>query len=327
MSAVLSNPSLASQVGTRVDSAAKHNVAVRVSSALMACWCDDPANARNKIHQQKEKYAMFKNELVLNVSQSLNECGTIISSAKAYPHVVSNLGDMTTTTKNLLCILYHRSISGYDWMNFKNYIHSICMNNDPRMLTDLGIVVDTDNVDRSMREIKDLPYFTAMGYALTQAFACDLSGDTVGTVLIGGMQTVLNGAFEIRAGERVQWYFDFEEDFFYKQTTEDPNTKTRHLAGSRKITDKQLPDDIRNHNKYEKSVSQQNRENWNALQLGAVDGFPKNHVKKNIILPKPLKQLSNGGDHYADKIRVFALCINGGRPGDAIDIMMMTQCM
>ena len=30
-------------------------------------------------------------------------------------------------------------------------------------------------------------------------------------------------------------------------------------------------------------------------------------------------------DHYGDKIRVFAKCISGGRPYDAVDIMIMTQ--
>ena len=29
--------------------------------------------------------------------------------------------------------------------------------------------------------------------------------------------------------------------------------------------------------------------------------------------------------HYGDKIRVFAKCMVGGRPGDMVDIMIMTQ--
>ena len=32
-------------------------------------------------------------------------------------------------------------------------------------------------------------------------------------------------------------------------------------------------------------------------------------------------------DHYGDKIRVFAKCISGGRPFDAVDIMLMTQSL
>lgn len=32
-------------------------------------------------------------------------------------------------------------------------------------------------------------------------------------------------------------------------------------------------------------------------------------------------------DHYGDKIRVFAKCVSGGRPFDAVDIMLMTQSL
>jgi hypothetical protein len=32
-------------------------------------------------------------------------------------------------------------------------------------------------------------------------------------------------------------------------------------------------------------------------------------------------------DHYGDKIRIFAKCISGGRPFDAVDIMLMTQSL
>eukprot|EP00960_Hanusia_phi_P064815 765923-Hanusia_phi.AAC.10 len=44
------------------------------------------------------------------------------------------------------------------------------------------------------------------------AYASDLSGDNVGSVLIGGKATVLNGHFPCYTGELVQWYLDFERD-------------------------------------------------------------------------------------------------------------------
>ena len=40
-----------------------------------------------------------------------------------------------------------------------------------------------------------MPFFTAQGYALGTAWASQQTGDTVASVLIGGMQTVMNGAF------------------------------------------------------------------------------------------------------------------------------------
>lgn len=323
-----SYPGLAQATGTRVDSAAKHNIAVRVSGPLFACWCIDQKNPRNHLHREKMRYCMHKDELVLNVSQSLCDSSTIVSTAKAYPHVVTNLGDMTTATQNLLCLMYNFSQSGQDFLKFKSSLEQIVKLNDVNTLTEMGIVVDSESITKTMREIKDLPYFTAMGYALTTAYACDLTGDTVGTVIIGGMQTVLNGAFEVKAGEMVQWYFDFEEDFFYKKTTEDKINNTIHVLGSRKDAPKGTPlDTIRVQDHVDKSVSQINRENFAARGLGDIGSFPKNTHKTNIAFPKPYKLRCDGSEHYGDKIRVFAKCINGGRGGDTIDIMMMTQCM
>jgi hypothetical protein len=58
-------------------------------------------------------------------------------------------------------------------------------------------------------QIKSLPEFRCQGVALGQAWASYLSGDTVASVLVGGMMTVLNGHFAMHTGDEVQWYFDF----------------------------------------------------------------------------------------------------------------------
>ena len=338
MSLGYSYPGLAQATGTRVDSAAKHTLAVKVHTGLMSCWCEDQQNSRGHLHARKEKYTMNKDELVLNVSQPLNDNGTIITTAKAYPAVVSNLGDMTDEVKNLLCYLYHTSKTGMDFMKVKQEIANMTRQNTTDLLTRIGVVVqkNSETYKKVMREIQDLPYFTAMGYCLKMAYACDLTGDTVGTCLIGGMQTVMNGAFEIKSGEVVQWYFDFEEDMFYRENIEDKKTGLVHQKGSRKIfpnnpsTDGRLPptiEEIKEKDYVAPSLSQQNRKAFEDRNYrGDVDSFPKNFTKKNMIYPKPYKLLPDGSEHYGDKIRIFAKCINGGRGGDAIDIMLMTQC-
>ena len=45
-----------------------------------------------------------------------------------------------------------------------------------------------------------MPEFRCQGVALGQAFSSHLTGDTVATVLVGGMMTVMNGHFEMFAG-------------------------------------------------------------------------------------------------------------------------------
>ena len=338
MSLGYSYPGLAAATGTRVDSAAKHTLACRVSEPLMMTWCEDESNPRNHMHVQKMKYCMHKNDLVLNVSQSLNTGGTIVTMAKAYPSVVSNLGDMTAPTKDVISCLYHDARTGREFLDLKQRIHRAVAKNSRADLSGLVDRLDDTEWRRVSRELKDLPYFTAQGYALGIAYASNLTGDTVGTVLIGGMQTVMNGAFEMRAGQLVQWYFDFEADLFHRTTVEGRNGRT-HWEGSRKqdriensggggpwVAERQL-ERVRQSGQYKQPLGEEDRRRFHERELGDTTSFPKNYKKHNIAYPKPYVINSDGLDHYGDKIRIFAKCITGGRPFEMCDIMLMTQSL
>ena len=54
----------------------------------------------------------------------------------------------------------------------------------------------------------------AVGFANTLGYAHAYSGDTMTSVMIGGLRTVMNGDFEIFAGDLVQFYWAFEKDDF-----------------------------------------------------------------------------------------------------------------
>ena len=49
--------------------------------------------------------------------------------------------------------------------------------------------------------------YIPVGYANTLGYAHPNSGDTMTTVMIGGLRTVMNGDFEIFAGDLVQFYW------------------------------------------------------------------------------------------------------------------------
>lgn len=328
-----SYPGIAAATGTRVDSAAKHTMACRVNEGLMNCWCENQQSSRSHIHTYKMKYCMHKNDLVLNVGQSLNSAGTIIRSSKAYPSVVSNLGDMTLCGKRALMWLYHEGETASDFITKKGKLREWCQNPDQCLLLKQENACDRD---RASRELKDMPYFTAQGFALGLAYASNLSGDTVGTVMIGGMMTVMNGAFEMQAGEMVQWYFDFEENMFYTDSIE--NNSTLHVipSGTRKaktLESGNVSDNIVNVENFlqgSQKLADINRRVYNENQNGALDAFPMGGVserKKNIAYPKAYRLNENHKEHYADKIRIFAKCINGARPFEHVDIMLMTQSL
>ena len=73
--------SIGSSTHTRVDSAAKHIRQCKIHERLMVVWLGGP-QGQEAMHRQKNKYATMKDDLVLNVNESL---GVLSSHTDAYP--------------------------------------------------------------------------------------------------------------------------------------------------------------------------------------------------------------------------------------------------
>ena len=56
--------------------------------------------------------------------------------------------------------------------------------------------------------------YVPVGFANTLGWAHPNTGDTMTSVMIGGLRTVMNGDFELFTGDLVQWYWPFEVDCF-----------------------------------------------------------------------------------------------------------------
>ena len=63
-------------------------------------------------------------------------------------------------------------------------------------------------------QIENLLEFYVVGVSLGTAWAHPSSGDTVASVMVGGLKTVQNGAFPIHTNDLICIYFDDERDFF-----------------------------------------------------------------------------------------------------------------
>ena len=288
----------------------------------------DQRNARNVLHTNKMKYAVHKDELALNVGMPLTERGTILSSNYAYPSVVTTLGDMSTTAKKVLVGLYAEGKTGKKFIETKNRIADNCAS-EVKFKNAFKPKSDED-IHKTLTEIKNMPFFQAQGYALGTAYASSLSGDTVASVLIGGMATVMNGHWEARAGQMMQWYFEFEASAFELHSGKLP-------AGTRKKGTNLLFSDNQDHlqgflkaPKLDKHDDM--RQQFHKRQYGTEDSFGEpgtgpGSMKRNVAYPKPYMLDADGDDFYADKIRVFCKCINGGRPHEPIDVMLMVQSL
>ena len=185
--------SIGSSTHTRVDSAAKHIRQCKIHERLMLHWFPQP-NGQEAMHRQKNMYATMKDDLVLNVNESLN---VGFAPTDAYPSVVSNFTCLDPEMKKVIAKWYAKSTPAA----FCAYQKKI---QDKKLEDDLS----------KNRQMDSLPFFRAQGYALGRAEASMRSGDTVFSVLIGGQMTVRNGHFPMRPGQMVQWYFDFEEKGF-----------------------------------------------------------------------------------------------------------------
>ena len=98
-------PSIGTATGSRVDSAAKHIMACKVDSRLLGRWLEDPnsSDPTSYMHTNKMKFCRRKDEIVLNTTKKKNNQDT---SAKAYPMVVSTVGEMQPLTQYFISSLY-----------------------------------------------------------------------------------------------------------------------------------------------------------------------------------------------------------------------------
>jgi len=192
--------SLGSVTHTRVDSAAKHIRQCKINERLML----NLNNVTHDVmHRNKNKHATMKDDLVLNVNESL---GPLSSATEAYPSVMSNFSGLNSQIHTVVKEWYKQK-TPLDFHQFKAKIAD-----KPVEVLQAALGKNPDDV--AEKQIKMLPFFRAQGYALGRAEGCQRTGDTVFSVLIGGQITVNNGHFPMRPGQMVQWYFDFEADQF-----------------------------------------------------------------------------------------------------------------
>jgi hypothetical protein len=98
-------PGLGSTTGTRIDSAVKHIMMCKVDTRLLACWLTNPgSDAITALQSDKMKWCMHKDEIVLNTSK--NNLDIVI---KAYPMVITTVGDMKEPVRKYLVLIYGQS--------------------------------------------------------------------------------------------------------------------------------------------------------------------------------------------------------------------------
>lgn len=305
--------SLGTMTGTVVDSAAKHIRQCKVNTDLMGVWSS--CNPQ-ELHQNRYKYITHKDDLVLNVTQKIGRA--LSNKVDVYPSVVSTFADIDTNAQCAMMWLYDSDRP----QSFLAKVAALGGNDTPardRATAQIDTwaahhisstafnIVAPEKKSKFDSFIARLPYLQAQGYAQTIGYASAVSGDTVLSVLIGGIVTVRNGHFPMRCGQAVQWYFNFEKDLFSSQHNAAIGAGEWDI-GSRLAAvvpgAEPLPLTDRR---------------------GKMEGHP---LRTLFALPKPyVISSTTGNEHYGDKIRIFARCIGGGGAHEMVDLQLMTQSL
>jgi hypothetical protein len=318
-------PSLASATSTRVDSACKHIQQCRVSYDHMLDFVDNA----HELERNKMQYCVHKDEMAVGVARPWEKERVRHLPISAYPRIVSNLGDITTKPQHTLPLkmikyLYHFSTSLQkrkqiiDQMNHSPH-NNVAVHPNVRQAYFNDENGQPSNLVPHLSKMYD---FYPVGVANTLGYAHPNSGDTMSSVMIGGLRTLMNGDFEVYAGDLIQWYWTFESNCF----NEDGARKSI-TDNTGQVIDGGDPELDRHVQHQGPAHPQDARRMYNDLQYGAVQNSKAPSDKaKHVARIKPYIR-DDAQPRLYDWQRVFGIAISSARPNEMVDIKISRQSM
>jgi hypothetical protein len=170
--------------------------------------------------------------------------------------------------------------------------------------------------------VNQLRQFIPVGYSVGHAYAHSGVGDTMASVQVGGLRTVINGEFEVQTGDLIQMYIPSVESNFFNT-----NGGRKHVNIG--IITKPALALVRNTNTALHSTTKQRRDFYNRGN-GMVPGSDLSaRLKTGCFSMKPYLETLNDNGHvyYGDKMRVFARALSSARPFEPVDIMIARQSL
>jgi hypothetical protein len=318
-------PSLASATSTRVDSACKHIQQCRVSYDHMLDFVENS----HELERNKMQYCVHKDEMAVGVARPWMKERVRQLPISAYPRIISNLGDITTQPKHELPLkmikyLFHFSTS---LQKRKQIIDQM---NNPRnnTVTVHGTVRNPYFHDRNGVAVELTSYLSKMydfypvGVANTLGYAHPNSGDTMSSVMIGGLRTIMNGDFEVFAGDMIQWYWTFERNCF----REDGHRKSIADRNGVVIDGGDPEHDVDNGIQAGPQPLDARRL-YNDLQYGAVNNSKEPSDKSKHVARIKSYLRDDAQPRLYDWQRVFGIAISSARPNEMVDIKISRQSM
>jgi hypothetical protein len=342
-------PSLAQATGTRVDSNCKHMQQCRVSTDDMMRFVQ---NEPEELQRNKYRYCIHKDEFVVGIGRPWDSTTMIkrVTNA-AYPRVVSNLGALgdsgdTGIALNMIRFMNHyaRSVKERQliikWFNSDAFVAPAYLNFAGAAAVPVPLVASQaafENKDGGKMKTKMhmnlMSDYVGVGYASTLGWAHPNTGDTMTAVMIGGLRTVMNGDFEVFAGDQVQWYWGFERDDFHGDGRRKPyldgwngdvpgniDPSVVVSGDKRQKTGITLPDGARiRQANYELQYGQKSEPDHSTTGVRGRKGN-----QKIVARIKPYFRDDENPRIY-DWYRVFGIAISSARPHEMVDIKISRQ--
>jgi hypothetical protein len=327
-------PSLAQSTSTHLDSACKHIQQCRVSQDHMTKfqhWRNAPDP--DELIRNKYRYCVHKDELVLGVGKCWAKDGSDKKfQNNAYPRVVSNLGGLTDSdgaeespVVKLIKVMYHNATS----IPERDDILKKFQDGNP---DDFDTTRDAPpgylgplNESNRMAFVAFVPKihdFVTVGYANTLGWAHAHTGDTMTSVMIGGLRTVMNGDFEVFTGDFIQWYWPFERTCFNKTG----RRKKRVMNPGQTAA-------VLNFDPSRAELAAAAAVDWNLDKdsLQRKQFFDQQYGdrkgrEKVVAQIKPYKRDDDAPRIY-DWYRVFAVALCSARPREKVDIRICRQAL
>jgi hypothetical protein len=315
--------SLANTTSTRADSSSRHMLQCRVHRDRLLSWTDTQCN-NNELQRNKHRYSLTKDELALDVTQQMDPHSDQYGRrSQPYPMVLSSFHGLSSVANDVYACLMHTDTPFH---GARNELFQVLKNQAFAKASEGHAALSP--ADHS--HVKTLPYFRTMGYSVGTAYAHENTGDTIASVMIGGITTVLNGAFPLQTGDRVMWYLTkAEADMF------DAAGRRIPMAGNPMgrddgdgFTHHEVKDFVERVRKQSVTLKNNTKSlSRNKVQfMKNVNGFELagNEAKSEVALIKPFHyRFASDGDIE----RVFAVCISPAAPFEMVDIMISRQSM
>jgi hypothetical protein len=293
----MSHSSIGNMTNTLIETGARHMQQCRTNQDVLAAMCGSAA----ELADQDNVYCMGKDELAVSCGTQLFGSVPKTATKYAYPNVISTLGMLTDEEKHLLAEYYHTM----GLLKPKDMQADLVKN---VMTSTSGSTAEKTKYETA--RIKQFRHFIPVGYSVGHACAHARNGDTVASVQIGGLRTVLNGGYDISTGDLIQMYIpEVEESYFFKN-------------GGRKEASSVIAPGH--------AGDQELRQNFYTRGQGVVgpSGSSK-RVKNCMFSVKPYVESMNQHQfvYSGDKVRVFARAVSSARPWEPVDIMIARQSL